>query len=164
MVSPCKNALIADILESARTQHGWDQTELARRAGMATATLSRAKQRHNIDSKTLEALARAAGLRLTLEPEAHAPVPLRRTRLAEPGFGLAWSNRNAPDDVLIRQALLRGSYPLILQAVLDAGLDTVRREWAWLLANEGDRIPQQAREDVARQLRNMETGLSRAAA
>lgn len=59
--------LINTIADEARRRHGWSQSELATRAGLPPETVSRAKRGCRAD--TLERLAKAAGLRLTVVPD-----------------------------------------------------------------------------------------------
>jgi DNA-binding phage protein len=60
--------LISIIIDTARQQN-ISQGELAARAGIRQETLSRAKKNPAISLKTLQALARAAGLRIQLVPD-----------------------------------------------------------------------------------------------
>lgn len=57
--------LMKQILEQAHTL-GWNQTELARRAGVPASSLSRIKRSGRADLDTLARLAASVGLRLTL--------------------------------------------------------------------------------------------------
>lgn len=46
--------------------------------------------------------------------------------LAHPKFGLAYSNRNAKEDVLLRNALLQGRFDAILESAAVDGIDFVK--------------------------------------
>jgi transcriptional regulator with XRE-family HTH domain len=59
--------LVETIVAFAKVRHGWTQTELAERAGLAPAVVSRAKKSCNFS--TVEALARAAGMKITAMPD-----------------------------------------------------------------------------------------------
>ena len=49
--------------------------------------------------------------------------------------GLVWSNRNASDDVRIRAALLRPTFPLLLDIAVEFGPDRLEHEWNLLVAD-----------------------------
>lgn len=66
---PSAAALFARITDSARAQ-GLSRRALAERAGLRPETLSRIASRGTCDFATLERLAAAAGLRLTIDGEA----------------------------------------------------------------------------------------------
>jgi transcriptional regulator with XRE-family HTH domain len=157
-------ALLDQVLRTAQA-NGLDQSRLAERAGLRPETVSRAKGRGTIDLHSLQVLAQAAGLELTLAPPAvpghalPADTP-RRSPLSDPKWGLAWSNPAAPDDALVHNALLHGNYDLLLQAVLGHGIDTVRAQWQRASAL----LPARARQEVERKLHNIEKGLADAAA
>lgn len=53
----------------------------------------------------------------------------KKSPLADPKWGLAWSNRNAPVQALVRNALLRGRFLAILEAAHAHTIDYVRAEW-----------------------------------
>lgn len=163
-------ALLDTVLRTAQ-DHGLDQSQLARRAGLRAETLSRAKRRGTIDLSSLQALAEAVDLRLALIPNAGkpsapadigAPLTLRepppRSPLAAPQWGLAWSNPEVSDEVLIRKALSHGNFDLILEAVAAHGLEPVRRQWAQVART----LPLRARKEVERKLRNIEKGMAHA--
>jgi hypothetical protein len=67
VVSTVSSDLLNKVLNTARDA-GSDQITLARVAGVAPETISRAKKRKTMDVATLNALAMAAGLKLTLTP------------------------------------------------------------------------------------------------
>lgn len=160
--------LLTQVLDAARAA-GLDQAKLAHAAGVAPETISRAKKRGTIDLRTLQPLARAAGLALTLSgrpaptPSSEVAVP-KRSSLADPSRGLAWSNPGMSHEALVRNALLKGSYHLVLEAVLEHGLPFVRQQWALMMADADVGMSARARADVSRKLLNIERGLSHAAA
>ena len=65
--------LLSTVLNAARDA-GRDQMTLAKVAGVAPETISRAKRRTTMDVATLNALAMAVGLKLTLIPQAISDV------------------------------------------------------------------------------------------
>jgi hypothetical protein len=83
----------------------------------------------------------------------------KRTSLADPRRGLAWSNPHVSDEVLVRSALHHGAYHLVLDAALDFGLAFVRQQWALMLADPDTAPPLRAQADIERKLTNIERGL-----
>lgn len=163
-----EQSLLSQVIEAARAVH-LDQARLAQAAGVAPETISRAKKRGTIDLSTLQALAQAAGLTLTLSgPAAPAPAvlkePARRSSLADPSHGLAWSNAAISDEALVRNALKKGSFNLVLEAVLEHGLLFVQRQWALMRADADVGLSARALADISRKLANIERGLRHAAA
>jgi transcriptional regulator with XRE-family HTH domain len=160
-------SLLSQVIEAARTAQ-LDQAHLAHAAGVAPETISRAKKRGTIDLRTLQALAQAAGLTLTLSGSAPAPSvlvgPTRRSSLADPSRGLAWSNAAISDEALVRNALKKGSFNLVLEAVLEHGLPFVQRQWALMRSDSEVGLSARALVDISRKLANIERGLSHAAA
>jgi transcriptional regulator with XRE-family HTH domain len=159
--------LLHQVIEAARAVQ-LDQVRLAHAAGVAPETISRAKRRGTIDLGTLQALAKAAGLTLTLSGSVPAPSvlkePVRRSSLADPSRGLAWSNAAISDEALVRNALKKGAFNLVLDAVLEHGLPFVQQQWA-LMRSDGDAgLTARALADVSRKLANIERGLSHVAA
>ncbi|MDB5818557.1 MAG: hypothetical protein JWQ11_2197 [Rhizobacter sp.] len=155
--------LIDQVLASARAA-GFDQASLARAAGVAPETISRAKRRGTIDLRTLVALAEVAGSKVTLSnaPASQAPVAQagrRRSTLADPVHGLSWSNPDMSDEALVRNALAKGSFNLVLEATLEHGLDSVRKQWALMKADADIGLNARARAEVDRELVNIERGL-----
>lgn len=160
-------SLLQQVIEAARAAH-LDQARLAQAAGIAPETISRAKKRGTIDLGTLQALAQAAGLTLTLAGSVSAPAvpkePVKRSSLAYPSRGLAWSNVAISDEALVRNALKKGSFNLVLEAVLEHGLPFVQQQWT-LMRSDGDvGLSARALVDIGRKLANIERGLSDAAA
>lgn len=157
-------SLIESVLQAARTQ-GMDQCALAERAGLRPETVSRAKRRGTLDLSSLQALARVVGLELALQPGQRygalppSPPPVARSPLAEPQWGLAWSNPDAPADALVRNALAHGRFDLLLQAVIGHGLDSVLQQWQQVAPT----LPARARREVQRKLDNIEKGWTDAA-
>lgn len=67
-------------------------------------------------------------VRLPLPPLVRRSVmQCKRTYLAGPSSGLAWSNPDLSDEVLVLLALRHGAFHLALDAVLDFGLAFVTR-------------------------------------
>ena len=83
----------------------------------------------------------------------------KRTSLANPCRGLAWSNPHVSDEVLVRSSLHHGAYHLVLDAVLDFGLAYVRQQWLLMLQDEDAAPPARACVDIERKLANIERGL-----
>lgn len=157
-------SLIDAVLQAAQAQ-GLDQRRLAERAGLRPETVSRAKRRGTLDLSSLQALAGVVGLELALQPGQRYdasppnPPPVARSPLAQPRWGLAWSNPDAPAEVLVRNALAHGRFELLLQAVLGHGMAAVRAQWQQVAPT----LPARARQEVQRKLDNIEKGISGAA-
>ncbi len=123
--------LLGQVLEAAGAR-GFDQAQLANEAGLKPETISRAKKRVGMALSTLSRLASAVGLQVVLQP-AGVPVtqPLphasRPAALSSPQFGLAWSNPGAPEDALLRNALLQGRFDAILESAAQDGVAFVRK-------------------------------------
>ncbi|MDP2017372.1 helix-turn-helix domain-containing protein [Hydrogenophaga sp.] len=161
-------SIATDLLDQvlARAQQaGLDQAQLARAAGLAPETISRAKKRGTMDLTSIEALARVAGLRLGLAP-VETPLPAQvklaagRSPLADPKWGLAWSNADLDDLTLIRNALAQGGFMLLLEAVKAHGFDEVMTQWSQVKAELKPRM----QTEVERQLHNIQQGTSHAKA
>jgi transcriptional regulator with XRE-family HTH domain len=151
-------SLLNQIIGAAKAAH-LDQARLAQAAGVAPETISRAKKRGTIDLSTLEALAQAAGLTLSLSDSA-----AKRSSLADPSRGLAWSNPAMSDEALVRNALKNGSFNLVLEAVLEHGLTFVQKQWALMNVDPDVGLSTRAQADINRKLANIERGLNHAAA
>lgn len=152
--------LVDTLLQAARAQ-GLDQRQLAERAGLRPETVSRAKRRGTLDLSSLQALAGVVGLELALRPgqrydttPPNPSVTVARSPLAEPQWGLAWSNPDAPAEALVRNALAHGRFDLLLQAVIGHGLGTVLAQWQQVAPT----LPARARREVQRKLDNIEKG------
>ena len=77
--------------------------------------------------------------------------------------GLVWSNSQAPEEAYIRSALLKPHFLVLLELVLELGLDRVNREWS-LLADEGTPEAVRAKASVTRILTHIERGIANAQA
>ncbi len=156
--------LIHQVIDAARAA-GLDQRSLAQAAGIKPETISRAKKRESCDLATLASLANAAGLVLSLEPSvpAGSQVSSRNSSLADPSWGLAWSNPSASAESLVRNALLKGGYAAVLQAVLEHGMAFVRAQWA-AVESGGEGVTKKSGENIRRMLDNIEKGIAHAAA
>jgi hypothetical protein len=157
--------LMQKVLDKAKAA-GLGQGALAHAAGVAPETLSRAKKRDTMDLATLAALAGVAGMEICLKPSVGVGMKqaLPKSSLADPSWGLAWSNPNVSNEVLVRNALLRGGYSAVLQAVLDCGMDFVQAQWALMNRPGQEGLTRAARENIPRMLKNIAKGLDRAAA
>lgn len=82
--------------------------------------------------------------------------------LADPSFGLPWSNRLAPNDVLVRAAIKHGAFHLFLEAVLGHSLKFVEQQLAILQADEDAALPDRALAEVRGKLANIGRGLATA--
>lgn len=159
-------AHLLDQVLAAAQQAGLDQAQLARAAGLAPETISRAKSRGTMDLASIDALAKAAGLQIGLAPIAKPrqvtvkSMTTTRSPLADPKWGLAWSNAAIDHKVLIRKALAEGGFLLLLEAVKAHGLQEVLRQWAMVKPE----LKADAQAEVERQLRNIRIGISRACA
>lgn len=152
--------LLSCVIESAK-KGGLDQNDLARAAGLAPETISRAKKRATADMATMIRLAEAAGLEITLQPihptQEAQPV---RSSLADPKWGLAWSNRNASAESLVSSALLRGAFSAVLEAALEYGVDYVRQLWKKLCADRELAPKPRMRKYVENMIENIDRGLT----
>ena len=160
------SALLNDVLVAARGK-GLDQGALARAARVAPETISRAKTRGNIELKTLTALAEAAGVELRVQAVAAPPGAgggrqQQRASLADPRWGIAWSNPDMDAGALITNALLKGAYGAILEAAAAYGIDRVRGRWGQVKGARPARMSKQARASVERILGNIAKGFARA--
>jgi len=151
--------LLQQILEAGKSA-GMDQRALALRAGVAPETISRAKRHGKLDLSTLVSLAKSVDAELCLSPIG-PKASMHRSSLAEPSWGLAWSNSNVSYEVLIRNALLKGTFLVVLEAVLEHGLDFVLAQWALMLRSK-EPPSLQAQANIRRMLRNIEKGLAHA--
>jgi transcriptional regulator with XRE-family HTH domain len=139
MTKPIHGVLLEQIVNAAK-KAGIDQASLAGKAKLAPETLSRSKKRSSMQVQTLAALAKAAGLELTLTQAQPKNVPVfpapdarhRRSLplppLSSPGWGLSWSSRSPTPEALVRNALKKGNYAPILQAVLEYGAPFVQTQ------------------------------------
>lgn len=173
MHSPAQ--LLQPILQAAR-QQGLDQAALARAAGLSPESISRAKRRASMDLATLGSLAEVAGLEIRVEPRrpATAAVPIPSVRppspstpaskatrrgLADPAWGLAWSNPDGiSDSALIRAALRRGNFAVVLEACALHGIDRVSAEWREMTRSASPEPGAAQVDQVERVLRNIRQG------
>lgn len=164
MPSPAE--LLEPILEAARLQ-GMDQSGLAKAAGLSPESISRAKRRSSMDLSTLASLADAAGMTIRVEPKRIiAPTKAAQPKaLADPTWGLAWSNPNGISDAaLIRAALHRGNFTVVLEACATYGVERVTAEWRDLVARPEGVLGRHQIAQVERVLRNIRQEQQHAAA
>lgn len=135
------NNLISQILAAAQAA-GLSQKTLAERAGVKEETISRIKKRGTGNFGLIAQLAQVAGSPLTLV----APVGQRLAKAQRTSFRdkyavqLAWSNKHVSDDVLIRRALIKPGFHLLLDAVIEFGIDRVATAWAQLKSERNDEV------------------------
>ncbi len=166
--------LLQQVLEASDAL-GIDQTRLATQAGLQPETISRAKKRGDIKLSTLVRLAAVVGLEVALQPSnkhvmpsSLAPIditntpPLDRAPLSHPRFGLAWSNRNAKEDVLLRNALLQGRFNAILESAVQDGIPFVRAQMQ-NLRESGD-MNEEVEGKLERMVKSIERGFAISAA
>lgn len=127
--------LIARIVKTAQA-NGLNQKALALRGGLPEETLSRMKKRGSGNFAAVARLARAAGTRLGL---VDSPVSPRHSQCPASfrdkyAVALAWSNKGVPDDVLMRRALVKPGFQLLLDAAIEFGVDALLAEWNRLKA------------------------------
>lgn len=157
------DTLISQIIRIAHDR-GVNQKTLALRAGVPEETLSRAKKRGSARLGVVEALARAAGVKVGVV--SGTATPLAPTQLTDKSFRsqhhwLAWSNPNASNDILLRRALVNPEFRTLLAAALEFGVDMVVREWQSLKA-EGEAEVLRAMPVTERILRNICNGYQQA--
>lgn len=156
------NTLIAQILTAAQAA-GLSQKTLADRSGITEETLSRMKKRGSGNFSLVVKLAQAAGTPLCL---ANAPMPAAaaaqgRSFRDKYGVSLAWSNKHASDEVLIRRALVKPGFRLLLDAAVDFGIDRLATAWAQLKQEGADEVGKAA-PVTERILRHIEYGYQQA--
>ncbi len=156
-------SLIARIVETAHAK-GLTQKALAARGGITEETLSRMKKRGSGNFGLVAKLARAAGTRLEL---VDSSVPPRR--IQRPGsfrdkyaVALAWSHKDAPVDVLIRRALVKPRFQLLLDAAVEFGVDKLSTEWEHLKAERSSEVTK-VHATTERILRHIHDGYRQAA-
>ncbi len=140
--------LLSEIIEHAN-RHGVSQKQLATRAGIAEGSLSRAKRKGSLSSNTLEQLAKEAGVKLVAIPLDGRVIEtnqratkgdlnaLDNRSSGEASFKdkhrlLAWSNPSAPVDVLLRKALVRPDFAVLLDAATELGVERLEEQWSLL--------------------------------
>lgn len=158
------SSLIAQILEIA-SQRGLRQKDVAAAANLHTETLSRAKKRGSASLDLVEAIAAAAGVRLSIAPSLPQPrdCPPPSSSFADRNRWLAWSNPDAPVDLLLRRALVSGDFQAILDASAELGLDRVTQEWL-AMAGDADPTVKKIAPVTERVLRNIRAGFEQASA
>lgn len=156
------NALLFDIVKKAKAE-GLDQKSIALRAGVAPETISRAKKRSSIELGTIEKLAEAVGLHIILIEAARAAPEKSRSPLADPKWGLAWSNSAISDESLVQNALIRGGFSPILEAVLHYGMKFVRQQWESVVSSD-TKLSSKSKSYIDDMLKNIERGISNAQA
>ncbi len=129
-------ALVAQILESAHNR-GFSQKDLAALSGIAEETISRIKKRGSGNLDLVERLALAAGTKIGLVEN----LPAQSDKTAKTfrdkyAVALAWSNTAAPDNVLLRRALLNPRFQILMDAALEFGPDKLTAEWERLKAED----------------------------
>ncbi len=140
--------LLGEIIEHANRQ-GISQKELAVRAGIAEGSLSRAKRKGSLSSTTLEHLATEAGVKLVAIPldgrikatnqkgiKADLNEPSNKSSSRMPFKDkhrlLAWANPAAPVDILLRRALVRPDFAVLLDAATELGVERLEEQWRLL--------------------------------
>lgn len=157
--------LINQIIRTAQA-HGINQKDLAARARIPEATLSRAKKRGSARWDVVEALATAANVTVGLVSGTRAlrPPPLPATASFRDRYHwLAWANPNAPDEILLRRALVNPEFKTLLDAGLEFGVSKLVSEWDQLKA-EGDEETLRVQPVTDRLLRNICDGYRQATA
>lgn len=153
--------LLKPILQAAR-QQGLDQAGLAKAAGLSAESISRAKRRPSMDLSTLASLAEAAGMEIRVEPQRTRPPsssPKIHQGLADPAWGLAWSNpEGISETALIRAALRRGNFAVVLEACAAHGTERVTAEWREMTRPSESEPGQALVSQVERILRNIRQG------
>lgn len=156
------NDLISQILAAAQAA-GLSQKTLAARAGVKEETISRIKRRGTGNFLLIAELARVAGSPLTLvAPVGQRLAKAQRTSFRDKyGVQLAWSNKHATDDVLIRRALIKPGFRLLLDAAIEFGIDRVTMTWAQLKSERNEEVLR-AEPITERLLRHIEYGYQQA--
>lgn len=95
-------------------------------------------------------------------PGGEPGAPVRRSPLANPKFGLAWSNSSASNEVLVRAAIKHGAFHLLLEAVLGHGIQFVEGQLALMLSDEEVSLSSRAKAELRRKLANIKRGLAAA--
>ncbi len=153
------NTELLNTVIATAAQHGLDQGQLAKKASIRPETISRAKKRGTIDLMTLQRLAQATELELTLRPVGGTGA-IPNSPLAQPRFGLAWSNPNASAQALVSNAIKKGHYHLLLEAAAAHGLAFVHEQ----LHAMAPALAPRSMQEVLRKLSNIEKGFSHAQA
>lgn len=130
MINESVNMTLLDQILSFAKAQGMTQKELADKTGIPKESLSRLKGRNSVKAQTLELLADAIGFELVLLPKPKRPASAASFR--EKYKYLAWSNSQASTEVLLRQALIRPDFSILLDAAAEFGLAELQKQWAVL--------------------------------
>ena len=163
--------LIDDILREAARKN-LSQKALASRAELSEEALSRMKKRGSARLSAVLKLARAAGVRVAIVPEAShspagSPTPGRPVagdapkRFRDRHPELVWSNRGADDTVYIQRALLDPRFTTLLDAAQEFGIAKLEQEWNILAASSSNEV-RRAQPATSRILRNIRRGFEQA--
>lgn len=156
------SALILQILASAQAA-GLHQKALAEKTGIKEETISRIKKRGTGHFDIIAKLAQAAGSPLCLGSSVQAPRFAVKPKSFRDKYAvqLAWSNKRAPDEMLIRRALVKPGFVLLLDAAIEFGLEHLLTVWAQLVA-EGSEEVMQAAPVTGRILQHIQHGYQQA--
>jgi transcriptional regulator with XRE-family HTH domain len=178
MYKAIQQSLLEAVLLAAK-KGGMGQSKLAEIAGLAPETLSRSKKRKSMEVQTLAALAQAAGLELTVrekqeqlrfQGQTAIGLPSRKLTpptnppLSDPRWALSWSSRSPKPEALVRNALKKGNYAPVLQAVLEYGSPFVQKQFEALQAAGELKPSSESGDALAKMLLNIEKGIHRAQA
>ena len=152
------HGVLETVLANARDL-GLDEVALAAKAHVSPDAMTQAKNGGPIDWETVVLLAQAVDLDLAViaVPRSYSA---KRSSLADPRFGLAWSNPDAPTDALIARAIERGAFDLILRAAHEHGIAQVAEVLA-RMREEGDTM-ESTLAFAERALRNIAIGAEQA--
>lgn len=89
-------------------------------------------------------------------------LAIKRSPLADPKFGLVWSNSSVSDEVLVRAAIKHGAFHLLLEAALHHGLPFVEQQLALMMEDEDAALTDECEAEVRRKLRNIQRGIAQA--
>lgn len=95
---------------------------------------------------------------MLIEPGAQA----RRSPLADPKFGLAWSNSSISDEVLVRAAIKHGAFHMLLEAAMHHGMQFIEMQLDLMLADEDVALSDRAQAEIRRKLANIKHGIAAA--
>lgn len=156
------HTLIAQIVEAAHAR-GLTQKVLAARADITEEALSRMKKRGSGNLNLVAKLAREAGARLELVDSSVPPRRIQRPRSFRDKYAveLAWSNKDASNDVLMRRALVQPRFQLLLDAAIEFGVDKLSAEWECLKDEDSSEVTR-VRATTERILRHIHDGYRQA--
>jgi hypothetical protein len=98
----------------------------------------------------------------TVEVDAACPAQPGRSPLADARFGLAWANPAMSNEALVRNALRRGTFHMLLEAALHHGLQFVEQQLAIIQTDEDAALSSRALAEVRRKLANIARGIAEA--